>query len=145
MSYFAEADLIERLSGTNVTPTAGEVSAARAFAEGYVDAALTGKYVVPFSPVPELIKFIALDIAAYEVLTKHYAVEDPNVGDLIKQFWARATDTLAKLQDGRMSLHDEAAGDEEQEKRVLATRAEEDEVFTLPESTTGSSGSTDDW
>jgi hypothetical protein len=130
VSYFSDSDLTERLRGTNVTPTSAEVVAARAFAESYVNSARTGRYSVPFSPVPDLIKFTALDAAAYDVLSKHYSVEDPNVGDLIKQFWVRTVDTLAKLSDGRMSLHDSAVVDEDQEKRVLASRDDEDTVFT---------------
>jgi phage gp36-like protein len=130
VSYFADSDLTERLRGTNVTPTTAEVIAARAFAEGYINSTLTGRYSVPFSPVPDLIKFTSLDAAAYDVLSKHYSVEDPNVGDLIRQFWARTLDTLAKLGDGRMSLHDSVVVDEDQEKRVLASRDEDDTLFT---------------
>jgi len=122
VSYFADADLTERLRGTNVTPLSGEISAARAFSEGYVDAALMARHTVPFSPVPDVIKYLALDIAAYEVLTKHFAVEDPNVGDLIKQFWLRAMETIERLQSGQLALSDGAG--------VLASKTVEDIIMT---------------
>lgn len=130
MSYFADSDLAERLRGTNVTASSGEIAAARAFAEGYVDAALTGRYVVPFSPVPAVVKYLALDIAAYETLVKHFSVEDPNVGDLIRQFWSRAQETIARLQDGSLRLRD-AGGveDEGAENAPLSTKTSADEVF----------------
>ena len=125
--------------------TAGEIGAARAFAEGYVDAALTGRYRVPFDPVPEVIRFLALDIAAYEVLSKHFTTEDPNVGDLVRQFWKRAQDTLAALADGRMRLGDDAVGDEPAEKRLLVSRSVEDSVFRLPDGRSAEPGTMEDW
>jgi phage gp36-like protein len=113
-----------------VTPTSGEISAARAFAEGYVDAALTPKYKCPFNPVPDLVKFIALDIAAYDVLCKHFSIEDPNVGDLIQQFWSRAHETIARLQAGTFNLHDNAIVDEAAEKQIMASKTTDQIVVT---------------
>ena len=145
MSYFSDADLTERLRGNGIVPVSAEINAARAFAEGYVDAALSGRYRVPFDPVSEAVRFVALDIAAYEVLSKHFTAEDPNVGDLVRQFWKRAQDTLAALADGRLRLGDDAVVDEPSEKQPLASRATEDSVFRLPDERSGETGSMEDW
>ncbi len=145
MSYFSDADLTERLRGTGVAPGAAEVEAARAFAEGYVDAALNGRYRVPFDPVPALIRFAALDVAAYEVLSKHFTTEDPNIGDLVKQFWKRAQDTLTGLADGRLELGDDAVVDEPTGKQLLASRLTDDAVFRLPDERTAETGTMEDW
>lgn len=145
MSYFSDADLTERLRGTGIEPVLAEVNAARAFAEGYVDAALTSRYHVPFDPVPEVVRFVALDIAAYEVLSKHFTTEDPNVGDLVRQFWKRAQDTLAALAEGRLRLGDDARVDQAAEQQPLASRTTEDSVFRLPDERSAEPGTMEDW
>jgi phage gp36-like protein len=145
VSYFSDADLTERLRGTGITPASAEIVAARAFAEGYVDAALNGRYRVPFDPVPDAVRFVALDIAAYEVLSKHFTSEDPNVGDLVRQFWSRAQDTLGGLAAGRLRLGGDAVVDEPAEKQPLASRKADDSVFRLPDGGSAESGTMEDW
>jgi phage gp36-like protein len=103
---FGEAELIELTD--RVDPRANAVDAAvaqgacdRAAAE--IDAALAGRYSLPLSTIPELLRYLALDLARYYL---HEREPSP----LVKARFDSARETLRELGSGRKSLGSDAVG-----------------------------------
>ncbi len=103
---FGEAELIELTD--RVDPRANAVDAAvaqgacdRAAAE--IDAALAARYSLPLSTIPELLRYLALDLARYYL---HEREPSP----LVKARFDSARETLRELGSGRKSLGSDAVG-----------------------------------
>lgn len=86
-----------------------EASVANAQAE--VDAKLRNRYTVPFSPCPEMVRWITVDIAAY-LSTVNYRQEEEDLQptDPVALRYARALALLKCIQDGDADLDDGAGG-----------------------------------
>jgi phage gp36-like protein len=103
---FGEAELIELTDRAD--PRANDVDLAiaqgacdRAAAE--IDAALAGRYSLPLAAIPELLKYLALDLARYYL---HEREPSP----LVKARFDSARETLRELGSGRKSLGSDAVG-----------------------------------
>lgn len=61
-------------SATATTPDTGVVLAMIQRAQNYMDAQFSGTYDVPFSPVPELVRDIAVDLAIYNCMLRRFTI-----------------------------------------------------------------------
>jgi len=103
---FGEAELVELTD--RATPRTGEVDAdvaeracARASVE--IDAALAVRYSLPLTTVPELLQYLALDLA-------RFYLHDTEPPPLVKTRFDAARQTLRELAAGRHSLGADIAG-----------------------------------
>jgi len=103
---FGEAELVELTD--RATPRANEVdfvvaqqACDRATAE--INAALAGRYSLPLQTVPELLRYLALDLARFYL----YDREPPKI---VQARFDAARETLRELGTGRKHLGADAAG-----------------------------------
>jgi hypothetical protein len=73
-------------------------------AEGYVDGKLRDTYIVPFEPVPELIKDVTAEYAAYLSLRTIYSQNSPNSNEMVQALKESAEQLLNDLDLGELSL-----------------------------------------
>src|SRR5688572_27768273 len=73
-------------------------------AEGYVDGKLRDTYIVPFEPVPELIKDVTAEYAAYLALRTVYSQNSPNSNEMVQALKESAEQLLNDLDLGELSL-----------------------------------------
>ena len=107
MAYLTEQDLTDRIGADEVLRLAdrdgdgvadsGVVSKAIAEAEGIIDSYLTGRYVLPLSPMPVILTSLAADLALYN-LHPWGAPEE------MRQRYKDAVATLGKIAKGDMVL-----------------------------------------
>lgn len=100
--------------GANDESTAAEMTDAaigRAItdAQAEVDGHLIDRYTVPFSDVPQLVKSITTDIAAYLASLTHTRTGRLDENDVVWLRYSRASALLERLGSGAMDL--EAAGE----------------------------------
>ncbi len=103
---FGEAELIDLTD--RATPRAFVVDVdvaghACERAQAEIDAALAVRYALPLSAVPELLRFIAQDLARY-YLQPHEATE------LVTKRWEAARTSLRDIAAGKASLGSDLAG-----------------------------------
>lgn len=78
-------------------------------AQTEIDAYCQAQYPVPFAPVPGIIRKLAVDIALYNLLSKHgYDEEDADV--IIVKRYQSAIRLLESLAKGTVKLGEAAAG-----------------------------------
>ncbi|MGG1219353.1 phage protein Gp36 family protein [Priestia endophytica] len=73
-------------------------------AEAYVDGKLRDTYIVPFDPVPELVKDVTAEYSAYLVLRTVYSQNTPNSNEMVTALKENAEQLLADLDTGELSL-----------------------------------------
>lgn len=69
-----------------------------------IDARLSQQYVVPFDPVPELIRWICEAIAAYNSTLTFYETRDVSDDNPVLRRYQKAMTTLDRLATGEMVL-----------------------------------------
>lgn len=111
MAYCSEAEIRLRAPAMPGDATGdSQVGEAIEAAEAEIDARLSGRYPVPFNPVPRLINAIAIDLAAAWALSAAFSAE--GVDDQVKYaeyLEKRARELLEMLVKGELVLAD--AGD----------------------------------
>ena len=81
------------------------VRAARRNAQAELDAACSGLYTVPFTPVPEKIRTLSVKLAAYSL--KHDAFGDVGSQKALEALRKQ----LADIASGEVSIHDDSGAD----------------------------------
>jgi phage gp36-like protein len=76
-------------------------------AESYVDSKLRDTYVVPISPVPEIIKHVTAEYTGYLVLRTVYFQNSPNMTEVTKELKDSADQILTGLANGELNLDSE--------------------------------------
>jgi Protein of unknown function (DUF1320) len=98
-------------------------------AENYVDGKLRDTYIVPFNPVPPLIKDVTAEFSAYLVLRTIYSQNSPNEHAMVTALKESAEQILADLDSGELSV------DSPQYSSIESSSEEEEKVFTLEDIT----------
>lgn len=76
-------------------------------AQAEIDGRLSGRYTVPFSVVPELVKSITLDIASYRAALVFYQDQDLSESNTFALRYKLAVKLLDSLAAGEVSLPDD--------------------------------------
>jgi phage gp36-like protein len=96
----SEETLIQLTDDSNLgVPDTGKISEAIDSADSLVDGYAATRYTVPFSPVPRLIKALALDIAVYNLFSRR-----ENVPENRKERHANAVKTCEMLAAGKITI-----------------------------------------
>jgi phage gp36-like protein len=117
MSYCSRADLEkaieaqvvidltddERAGATN-TEIETRVADACARASKRIDGFLRGRYAVPISPVPQMIRAIAVDLAIHRLFSRRPAIGIP---ETVRDNWKAAEADLVRISKGELDLGDE--------------------------------------
>ena len=111
---FARYGPIHTLVGSaEVQATSADVSSVYiADAESYVDAYVSRRYVVPLSPVPNMITQITVDLTIFNMMVEKL----PEVPSFFQPRYDRSIKTLEMLRDGKMDLSSQTivtTGDQE--------------------------------
>lgn len=95
-------------------------------ADELIDGYLRGRYTLPLSPVPGLIRKLSVDIAIFNLYSRR--PEGDSTPELITDRFKSAVDTLKQIQKGVVSLG--VAGDETPEPGAYETnKTDDDRVF----------------
>ncbi|MFH2012514.1 MAG: DUF1320 domain-containing protein [Pseudomonadota bacterium] len=135
-----EADLINLSDDdTDGVADAGVVDEAIADADAEIDSYLSGRYTLPFSPVPERIKQLSVDIAIWNLYSRKTVLDEVR-----EKRYNSAISFLKMAVKGEVSLGEtpEPAGGEQQ---IKTDRTAEDRTFTIGKKSTGSTGSLDNY
>jgi phage gp36-like protein len=104
----------------------GRVDEAIASADAEVDAYCGGRYSVPFSTVPEIVKKISVDIAVYNLYSRRLE-EAP---DVRKERYRSAIRQLEGVAKGNISLGVDPAPSASEDGRAETNKSTNDQVFT---------------
>lgn len=69
-----------------------------------IDAKLRDTYIVPFDPIPELIKDIAAEYSSYLVLRTIYSQNSPNTHEMVDALKESAEALLNDLAEGELQI-----------------------------------------
>jgi phage gp36-like protein len=99
---------LNRLAGSAAVMSDDQLAAAIDNAQAQVDGKLRRLYLVPFNPVPDLVKSIVIDIAGW-LATMNYRQEKeiPEVDPIVRRY-NRAHDLLCCIAEGHLALPDAA-------------------------------------
>ncbi|HSA05682.1 MAG TPA: DUF1320 domain-containing protein [Candidatus Gastranaerophilales bacterium] len=97
------------------------------YADTLIDGYLRGRYTLPLSTLPEIIKVIAIDLSIYRLYSRRFHTDMP---DSINDKYKNATKLLEQIQKGVVSLGIETVGTPPElgEYRVYTTL--EERIFT---------------
>lgn len=149
MAYSTQADLEEQISQTELvelTDDAGSgavdtsaLNRAIADADAEIDSYCGGRYAMPFSPVPVIIRKFSVDMAIYNLFARRSVLKIPE--DRQKRY-DNAVRFFRDLAKGLISLGADAPA-EPAAGLPQATRTKEDRVFSLGKTSDGSVGTLD--
>jgi len=143
LEQIQEADLIELTDDAGVGAVdASVVARAIADADAEIDSYCGSRYTVPFSPVPAMIRKQSVDIAIYNLHSRR-AVMGKIAEDRQKRYDS-AVRFLRDVSKGLITLGADAPA-EPTDGQPQATRSVDDRIFTIGRSSTGSTGSLDDY
>jgi phage gp36-like protein len=133
MAYSTQSDLLKGISEEELaeltaesggTPEATLVAEAVAKADAEIDAMCGVKYQVPFSPVPEMVRSLSVDMAIYHLFTRR------NLEDKVRrQKYEDAVKFLDRVSKGTATLGASALPPPEVESAV-AEITSSDRVFS---------------
>jgi len=98
-------------------------------AEADIDTVLSGRYSLPFSSTPPLIRSLAQDLSVYYVARRFYTQNAKDKNDWVDDFRTNAFDMLEKLREGEMNLLNSS-------KEVISTRTDLTQVWSNVTDTT---------
>jgi phage gp36-like protein len=148
MAYCNESDIQKQLSPEqlieltdddgNDLPDSGIIEQAIADADAEIDSYLAGRYSVPVSPVPAVIRKVSVDIAIWNLYSRRTVVDENR-----KERYKAAIDLLKLVGDGKAALGaDEPAAGEQQ---IAAGRTLDDRIFTVGKPSAGTTGTLDNY
>lgn len=95
---------LSKTTGTAASLDDDELKATIVTAQAEVDAKLRGRYTLPFTTVPLLVKSIVIDIASYLATLTYRQSKDLAQGDPIMLRYDRAEKLLKSITDGTADL-----------------------------------------
>ena len=149
MAYCTESDIEKQLPPANLIELSdddgngvadiGVVSQAIADADAEIDSYLSGRYTMPFSPVPDRIRQISVDIAIWNLYSRRTVLDE-----IREKRYNAAISFLKMAARGEVTLGEdpEPAGGEQQ---IKAGREAEDRTFTIGKKSTDTAGSLDNY
>lgn len=125
--YLPEEDLVQLTDDAgagaiDTAKTAEAIAAADALIEGYT----RGRYVVPFDPVPDLIRQISARLALYELFNRKQALKVP---DQIRKTYEDQLALLDRLRKGEVTLSATAAATGGVSSDYRTSKTDADRVF----------------
>ncbi len=149
MAYSVEADIKKQLDPALLVQLAdddndgvadsGVISQAIADADAELDSYLSGRYTVPLSPVPALVKKLSVDVAIWNLYSRRSTVED----EVRKSRYAAAVKLLTAISKGEARLGIDPEPTSEQD--IQTTRVKTDRTFTIGQTSSGDAGSLDNY
>ena len=149
MPYADQADLLEEISAdelVNLTDDAGTgnidadvVSRAIANADAEIYTYCATQYVVPFSPVLDIVRKLSVDITIYNLYGRRRGATDDR-----KQRYDNAVNLLRRIADGSVSLG-AGAPDPDDDGGPEASQSADDRIFTLGRDSKSTLGSLDNY
>ena len=149
MAYSAQSDITEQISESDLIELADDtgvgavdasvVARAIADADGEIDSYCGSRYAVPFSPVPVMIRKLAVDIAVYNLYTRRAVLKLPEER---QKRYENAVRFLRDLAKGIISLGADAPAEPDSGK-PQATSSKDDRIFTTRKN--GASGTLDNY
>jgi phage gp36-like protein len=98
-------------------------------AEADIDAAVSGRYTLPFSSTPPLVRNIAQDLTMYYVARRMYTQNAKDKNDWVDDFRANAFDILDKIREGEINLITSS-------KEIISTRTDQVQIWSDASDTT---------
>jgi len=151
MAYSTQTDLEEQISQAELielTDDAGSGSVdtsavARAIADSdaEIDSYCGGRYTMPFSPVPVIIRKFSVDMAIYNLFSRRSVLKVPE--DRQKRY-DNAIRFFRDLAKGLISLGADAPA-EPSDGLPQATRTKDDRIFSMGKTSDGSAGTLDNY
>ena len=136
MAYSAKADIQKVLSDTTLaqltdhvngtTIDDAKITQAIGDADELIDAYLRGRYTLPFSSMPTVVKQISVDIAIFNLYSKRPEREMP---ETIRARYRDALRLLSDIQSGKATLAD-ASGVVAEPGEYATNKTDDDRVFT---------------
>lgn len=96
-------DTVPRV-GSYTAITSAHMSFEIGKAQALINGKLARRYSVPFSPAPDLVKAICVDISLYYLLTKRVFASDAIYDENMVKGLARAFDDLDEIANGEITL-----------------------------------------
>lgn len=151
MAYSLQTDIEEQISSgelIELTDDAGAgavdssaVSRAIADADAEIESYCSGRYPMPFSPVPPMIRKLSVDIAIYNLFSRRAILKLPEER---QKRYDNAIRFLRDVSKGLISLGSDAPA-EPSDSLPQATRTKTDRVFSMGKRSDGSAGSLDNY
>lgn len=151
MAYSTQTDLEEQISQAELiqlTDDAGSgsvdtsaVARAVADADAEIDSYCGGRYTMPFSPVPVIIRKFSVDMAIYNLFSRRSVLKVPEER---QKRYDNAIRFFRDLAKGLISLGADSPA-ESSDGLPQATRTKDDRVFSLGKTSDGSAGTLDNY
>lgn len=110
-------------SGSGIVDT-DVVSQAIAYADELIDGYLRGRYTLPLTSTPNLIKKLSIDIAVYHIYSRRFEVAMP---EGMESRYKNALKLLEQIQKGAITLGSEAT--EPENGNYATNKTSDDKVF----------------
>lgn len=134
--YCSQADILNQLpeaelialtdDSQNGTVDSAHVESAIIDAGDIIDGFLRSRYPLPVSPVPGLIKTLAVDITIYRLYSRRFGTDMP---ESITSRYKNALNILDKIQKGVIRLGIETVAAPSEGGLVRTNKSSEDKVF----------------
>jgi phage gp36-like protein len=137
MPYCSLEDILKSIPESNIiqlTDDSGtgaidqvKVDEAIAYAEQLINGYLRGRYPVPLSPVPELIRHLAVDLAIFHLYSRRFELEMP---ESMMAKYKNAIKLLEQIQKGLITLGIESADTGPGQGYYKTNKTAEDKTFS---------------
>jgi len=97
------------------------------YSETMIDGYLRGRYVLPLSATPAVIKILAVDLSIYRLYSRRFQTDTP---DAISEKYKNCIKILEQIQKGIISLGIETAGKPPKLGEYRVNKTYEDKVFS---------------
>lgn len=148
MAYCTESDITKQLPGDRLIELTddnndgdadtGIIDQAIADADAEIDSYLAGRYIVPVSPVPDVVKKLSVDISIWNLYSRRSVADETR-----KERYKAAIEMLKLVAKGQVTLgaNEPASGDQQ----IKAGRTADDRIFTIGKDSAGEAGSLDNY
>jgi len=97
------------------------------YSETLIDGYLRGRYVLPLSVIPAVIKILAVDLTTYRLYSRRFHTDIP---DGISEKYKNSTKILEQIQKGIISLGIETAGTPPELGEYRTNKSFDDRAFS---------------
>lgn len=151
MAYSTQTDLEEQIgpdeliqltddTGSGTVDTS-VVDRAIADADAEIDSYCGSRYIMPFSPVPAMIRKLSVDLAIYNLSSRRAILK---ITDERQNRYDNAVRFLRDVSAGRVSLGADTPA-EPSDGLPQSTHANDDRIFSMGKKSTGSVGTLDNY
>ncbi len=98
-------------------------------AEADIDTAISGRYTLPFSSTPPLIRSLAQDLTLYYIARRFFTQNAKDKNEWVDDYRTNAFEMLEKLRDGKINLLNSS-------KEIISTRTDQTQIWSDATDTT---------